>query len=491
MRGERRVLRRNGISHSTGRLALFVAGGLALACSDPAEPPAPEVPRPRHLVIVSLDTMGAAHMGAYGHGGGTTPTFDALAAQGTLFENAFTSQTHTLVAHLSLMTGLHAQTHGATEKRRAASGATTLAEILAKASFANRAFTTVSAFASDDFGLGRGFDDFTDMIKGGLLANVQLHGPLREDAARARSDPEHRLFLFMHYYDPHSDYETSVPYDAPRQYLDRYVSQDLRGSVRGDTARLLELLANGGPDERQRRALHGLYDAGVAFTDQRILGLLVDWLRDTKLLDDTLLVVTADHGEEFFEHRYLLHTQAYTEISRIPLLLVGPGIPAGVRVENPVALVDVMPTILSVLGLPIPDQVQGQDLSPLLRGESVAPRGVMIDNMLAGRPRGMASWIEEVDGRRWSYLRRVQKKAGSIEWTGERELYDLGRDPRQRRNVASQFPEIAAELEQRLGESLLASREAGRALGVVDGPGEKILTDEEREALRGLGYIDP
>ena len=131
-------------------------------------------------------------------------------------------------------------------------------------------------------------------------------------------------------------------------------------------------------------------------------------------------------------------------------------------------------------------------LNPALRYQRAVlapmyPRFRVFDTTLVG----MASWIEEVDGRRWSYLRRVQRTAGSIEWTGERELYDLGRDPRQQHNVASQFPAIAAELEQRLEASLLASREAGRALGVTDGPGEKILTDEEREALRGLGYIDP
>jgi len=468
-------------------LALSVLLLGASACAPAQEAP----PRARHVVLVSLDTLGAKHMGAYGHENDTTPAFDALAAEGTLFERAYTSQTHTLTAHISLMTGVYPQVHGATEKRVSAPGAVSLAQLLGAQGFETMAFTTGSKYTSPRFGLSRGFASFESMIPTGMEANIRLNDPIRVEAKRAKTDSEHRLFLFMHYYDAHSDYDSETPYTAPRQFVAKHVPRELLKAVEGDTERLIELMGTGGPSDRELDAIHAYYDAGVHYTDERVLGILINWLRDLELMEETLLVVTGDHGEEMFEHGRLVHTQPYDETARVPLLIRGPGVPAGLRIPQPVQTVDVMPTVLSLLGLPIPEHVQGRDLTPLLRGEPRDGSEAFVDGMLAGRRKGPLAWIEERDGRRWSYLREARRlESGEYVFEAPAELYDLDEDPKQLDDVSADFPDVVARLEQRLLERLRADREAGQALGLEDEPQESLLSDEEQEQLRQLGYVE-
>jgi arylsulfatase A-like enzyme len=472
---------------SARTLALIVLLFGATACAPVKDVP----PRARHVVVVSLDTLGAKHMGAYGHARVTTPTFDALTAEGTLFERAYTSQTHTLTAHISLMTGLYPQVHGATEKRVAAPGAVSLAELLEEEGFKTIAYTTTSRYTSPRFGLGRGFASFESMIPTGMDANLALHAPLRAEAARAATDPGHRLFLFMHYYDAHSDYKTDTPYTAPSRYRDKHVPAGLRNVVQGDTAALMDLMATGTASKQERDSIHAWYDAGVHYTDERVLGLLINWLREFQLLEETLLVVTGDHGEEMFEHGRLIHTQPYDETSRVPLLIRGPGVPAGLRIPHSVAIVDVMPTVLSLLGLPIPEHVQGRDLSALMRGEAPDRSEVFVDGMLAGKRSGPLAFIEEGDGRRWSYVQIAQRsKGGDYTFTAPAELYDLDADPGQHDDIAAENPEVVARLERRLLERLEGDWQAGLALGLQEEPEESLLSEEEREQLRQLGYVE-
>jgi len=258
---------RNGGSDER-RILLFVLFFVAvgwLGCS--SEPPAPAVPEaPRHLVLISVDTLGAKHVGAYGYARDTSRAIDALAARGVLFENAYTQQVWTLTAHLSLMTGLHPQAHGASEQRAAWPAAPTLAATLKGAGFETAAFTGVGGYMSPRFGLGRGFERYAIGKTHDARDDGRRIAWLRAQAKRSAADPGHRFFLFAHYFDVHSDVGTEVPYVAPeadaRRYLDEVLPPGDSWQRSGDTDLLIELEKSGEATDRDRAVLEALYHSG-------------------------------------------------------------------------------------------------------------------------------------------------------------------------------------------------------------------------------------
>ncbi|MFQ5457787.1 MAG: sulfatase, partial [Myxococcota bacterium] len=322
----------------------------------------------RNVVLISIDALGAKHVGAYGYDRNTTPSLDRFARAGTLFLYAYAQQMHTLSSHLTLMTGLYPHAHGASPKRVASPRATTLAEVLRAHGFTTAAFTGKVGYAGPRFGLGRGFD----LYRTGTGDGADENGPRfewLEAQARARAaDPDHRFFLFAHFYDVHSDFKTDVPYYAPPPYGLLFLPEGLHWEHRGDTSLIEKLYKSKKVTDEDRRVLTALYDGGVLYTDEQVLGPLLEKLRALGFDDETLVIVTADHGEEIFEHGEGIHQQPYEETARVPLVLRGPGIPRGLRLPWLAELVDVMPTVLSLLSLPVPPQVQGDDLAPLLRG---------------------------------------------------------------------------------------------------------------------------
>jgi arylsulfatase A-like enzyme len=161
------------------------------------------------------------------------------------------------------------------------------------------------------------------------------------------ADPEHRFFLFAHFYDVHSDFKTDVPYFAPPPYDLMFLPGGLNWKHRGDSALLQELYKSGKVTPEDRRILTALYDGGVRYCDEKGVGPLLEKLRELKFDDDTLVIITSDHGEEIFEHGESIHQQPYEETSRVPLVFKGPGIPRGLRLPYLAELVDLMPTVLS------------------------------------------------------------------------------------------------------------------------------------------------
>jgi arylsulfatase A-like enzyme len=219
---------------------------------------------------------------------------------------------------------------------------------------------------------------------------------------------------------------------------------------------------------------------------------------------ETLIVVTSDHGEEIFEHGACTHQQPYEETARVPLVFVGPGIPAGRRVREIVELVDLAPTILSLLSLEPPALMQGRDLSPLItaNGAPPEPRGALVDGILGGVPHLLARYpsnlILELEGGTWSYVNTVYEvpegEGFRFETREPGELYLLDQDPEQRVDRTAGQPQLA----ERLRGELLARYAANEALarellprrakeGGDEGP---MLGEEELEQLRRLGYAD-
>ncbi|MEM6456594.1 MAG: sulfatase, partial [Acidobacteriota bacterium] len=302
------------------------AGLVALGCA-PAPPPA------WNVLIVTFDTTRADHLGAYGHRGARTPVVDGLAADGVLFEHTYATVPITLPSHTTIMTGKVPLTHGVRDNGLFTVGAEqeTLAEILGARGY--RTAAAIGAFPlTAQFGLDQGFElyddhvsaDFEDLYGDRVVPKAELFFDERK-AARVNEaalpwleeNADAPFFLWLHYFDPHYPHDPPPPYD--------------------------QLFA------------HEPYDGEIAYADES-LGVMLDHLERLGVRDRTLVVFTADHGEGRGEHNESTHSMlVYNSTMRVPLIVAVPGgQPAGRRVDERVSTVDILPTVLDLLGIAPP-----------------------------------------------------------------------------------------------------------------------------------------
>jgi len=401
-------------------------------------------PRPRSVLLVSIDTLRADALGCYGNAGARTETLDRLASEGVRFRTAIAPAPVTLPSHAALMTGLNPWRTGVFHNGiyRLAPRFESLAERLAGGGFETAAFIGGYPLSAES-GIDQGFAHYDDFIP--LEDGAKYHNPERSaeqvtEAALAwldgRPDPARPFFLFVHYYDPHA------PYDPPAAYV------------------------AGGTSGAQRL---GAYDGEVAYVDDQIQRLL-DRMRIDATLDQTLVVVTADHGEGLMEHGEPTHSIfLYDEAVRVPLILrYPPSLPAGLEVDEIVGLADVMPTVLEALGLATDRPLDGRSVWPLARG--------------TGRGRGGEAFSESQVGRLdhgWSRLRSIRTSEWKYIDAPRPELYAFPDDAAETRNVAAEHPEASDRLRLRIEEAF-----AEAAAGEVAEIGE-----EELERLQSLGYL--
>src|SRR6478672_11090538 len=315
----------------------FIAAACVLvtACTAKQSQPPAATPSARNLVIITIDTLRADRVGAYGYPQGHTPILDRLAAQGVRFTHAYATAPITLTSHASLMTGRYPPGHGARHNgMRIDLKTPTLADKLAQAGFATAGF--VAAYPLDRrFGLIKGFQTYGDRMPPSSNGPTGNERPGREvvDEALAwlASHRDGRFFLWVHLFEPHAPY--------------------------GDPANSRGLSA------AQR------YDEEITEADRQA-GRIVEALAPIR--NDTVIVAAADHGESFGEHGEVSHSIfLYDTTLRVPFMIAGPGIPAGLVVPEPVSLVDVAPTIASLAGLARFDA----DGQVILRLEGVLPQG--------------------------------------------------------------------------------------------------------------------
>jgi arylsulfatase A-like enzyme len=335
----------------------------------------------------------------------------------------------------------------------------TLAETLARHGFLTAAVVN-SYNLSDHYGLERGFQRFHYVRE-----NAGQREPGTAVTERAlrwlTTHADKRLFLFVHYYDVHSDY-------VSRPEFERLFESGYRGPVDGTTRQLREFRAGRirfRPEDAAR--LVDLYDAGIRQLDQELQRLL-------SAIDSRALVfITSDHGEEFLERGGVLHGRTqFQELVRVPLLVRGPRLPPGLRVSTPVSLVDVVPTLLRLVGLdPLPG-IDGEELTSLWTD---AARPGLKDRVLFGEAdHGNA----ESDITR--AVRRGRHKLHYNRLTRVSQLFDLETDPGEREDRVTKEPEVVAGLDQRLARFLTISPPAGKSAP---------LSPEEAERLRSLGYL--
>jgi len=436
---------------------------------------APSGPRARNLVLISVDTLRPDHLGCYGHERDTSPTIDALAARGVRFLDVTAPAPWTLPSHATMLTGLYPSRHGVkSHETRLASETVTLAEEFQAAGFQTFAVVNSHNLGAPQFQLAQGFgrfeyltETFTD--KEGQLRTGNL-GPVVIDTARellSERDPAKPFFLFLHFYDAHTDWTPKA------EHRSAFV-QPYAGKLDGRTQQL-QGVRNRGQQlaEADLAFLRELYDAEIRTFDD-VLGGFMRWLGEQGLVADTLFALTSDHGEEFQEHGSVLHGRTqYQELLRVPWILAGPGVPAGLALETPVHGVDVAPTLRALLGVPAHAAMDGLDVTPLFTGGTLPARPFFAEadqnNKLAGQ--------QEVDRKRM--VRRGHEKLIEDDVEGRLELYDLALDPGETNDLSARAPERVRALR----EELRRFRAGARASESMSGP-----TDEERRRLDAMGY---
>ncbi|MCB9793369.1 MAG: sulfatase [Alphaproteobacteria bacterium] len=445
---------------------------LAACSSTPPQPPA--------LLLISVDTTRADHLGAWGYSRARTPAIDALAASGVRFSRASTVTNNTLPAHVAMLSGLHAQRSGVPRNGYKLGPTVRWApQELQRAGYDTAAFVSASALSAE-LGLDRGFDTFDDHFDVKEMDQRQRRGDSTVDAALAwlGESRERPFFLWVHLFDPHYPYTPPAPFDTT--YGSGY-----SGPADGSLEYLLSVWGRGGrekvrtsPADLQRMV--DLHDGELAWMDTQIARLVagVDGLKGDR---EVMIVLVADHGESLTEHDYLFdHGEyLYQPSLHIPLIVRPPAhwdtSPAvsEAQAQN----LDVAPTLLAAAGL-APQDLDGVDLAPALRGGAAELREVALSESC--RPWG----VEKSVGDRY---RNLPKAQSALDWPWKLivtpyrrqvELYNLESDPQETRDLASAEPEVV----DRLAKEIEAWR--GGALH-IDRP-----DPENMKQLEALGYVE-
>lgn len=462
--------------------------------------------RPDLILMISLDTLRADHLGFLGYDRPTSPVLDAFAARSVIFEDASAPSPWTLPSHASMLTGLYPKRHGVVSSGTKLPARTaTLASDLLLAGYATHAVVNTPWLTVDTFGFMRGFEQ-TLFVKGGgarVAPNTLVTDQAIDWLKRKGSKPK---FVFVHYIDAHSDYVALPqhealflrPYDGEitgttRQLFDLRVTDSFLESCRdandsnrcqdGEGKSLSNLIRKSALDGDGLRHLIDRYDAGIHQLDAE-LARLFSVLDEQGLMERAVVIVTADHGEELMDHGSLFHASSqYQEVIRVPLLVYGSTLPAGKRVSEPVSLVDLAPTVLELAGARPMPAIDGQSLAPLWRED--ASVAFAERDLFAEAP---GEYNEMVGLERFHALRQGRYKLHHELSADRFELYDLAQDPNEQDDVSEKFPEVLTAMKRRLlarHAKATAHLEAGAD---VDGPVE--LSDEARQELRALGYLE-
>jgi arylsulfatase A-like enzyme len=507
-------------------LALALLGALACSCSSDSRGPA----RPPHVLLVSIDTLRADHLSCHGYSRPTSPRLDALAASGARFERTFASSSWTLPSHMTIFTGLPVSGHGICDDRlwtrsdeagealAVPLAGTFLPEVLGAAGYACGGFYTWK-YLEPRFGFGAGFDVYerlghtfyswppvaekfealraagdTEGLKALAAQYPDLfdatHQSSPETIERALEwidstldeNPDVPLFTFVHLFDVHDPYTPPAPYNT-------LFDPDYTGAINGKNVTSANSPVQRDMDPRDLEHLIALYDGGIAWVDSQV-GRLLDELDERGILEDTLVMVTSDHGEEFFEHGGKTHRGAlYVESVHVPWIVAWPGhIEAGLEIGGASGLVDLAPTIYGLLGLRAPAGSLGRDLGPVLRGEAqIAPAIVLSELLLfdgEGPPRRRVGLLSEEE-------HILLGARGDEPWQGAR--FALDSDPgEQSATVAFRLEEeVAAGVRDTLAKQRAALAESRALSATRPAGGWGPLSARELAELAAVGYAGP
>ncbi len=431
---------------------------LALGAGGGCTPAAPE-----GVLLIVVDTLRADHLGIHGYSRATSPRLDDWSREALVFDEAWSTSSWTLPAFGSILTGLYPHRHGAGRLHPEAKipipsaldeRIPTLPQVLAA-----RGWKTVAVinnpFLHERFGLNRGFQTYD-------FAAADNNRLRRADASvdqllERLGGLEPPFFVMLHLFDPH------LAYDPPATFRGRFSQGAPTDYPVRDLASIRQRA--GSFPEAENHFIQAAYDEEIAFVDEQ-LGRLFDALDRRGSQDRMLIVITSDHGEEFFEHGGFEHGHSlHQEVARVPLLARGPRVHPG-RSSLPVSLADLAPTILDAFSLPPLSPADGVSLWSLLTGgEQLAPRGLRAEGILWGAPQSSLLF--------WPHRLLVEPELSRVR------LYDLKRDPGETRDLSASRPDLL--------NPLLERWEAGRQ----PQPDWKLpdLDQETLDQLKSLGYI--
>ena len=392
-----------------------------------------------NIVLISLDTTRSDYLSCYGCPARTTPNIDAVAAEGFLFENVVSPAPQTLPAHSSILTGTIPPYHGVHDNigYQLDESNVTLAEILKGAGFKTAAF--ISALVLDSkFGMNQGFDNYNDQFE----KQIAVHGYIERKGLETsrltiewlEKNKNERFFLFLHYFDPHFNYEPPEPFAS--------------------------------------RFAPNTYAGEIAYTDYCI-GLVIQKLKDMNLYDSALIIITADHGEMLSEHGELTHGYfIYESAVKVPLIFKLPGQNKSSRIKSIAGLIDIVPTVCSLLNIETPKSVQGMDLSACFKGKNLSQkdRSIYCESVIPTKYN--ANSLLGVVTDRFKYIQTTRP-----------ELYDLIEDPRETNDLIEKEPHRARILKDKLEQILAESVRAGNQSNKIE------LDAAARKKLESLGYV--
>ena len=457
-----------------------------------------------NLLLITIDSLRADHIGSYRYEQPVTPTLDRLENEGTDFTNAVATASHTKDAFPGMFSSVFPSMQG---KHHVDRSYEPLAVALSKCGYETVGYHSTPMMTSYDYAAG--FDEFEDLAESSSTSRTVRK--ITEWIPSALLDPLHRVikrygttggidsvasrapaaeitdaaseylgrhdepfFLFAHYMDAHT------PYWPPRMYIDRYANEISDGRVRSLNNKLLENKdsIHGDPDslsDQDIEQIRELYDASIRYIDDCI-GRLLETLSHQDLLDDTLIVVTADHGEEFRDHGGFFHGQKlYDELLRVPLIYRGPSIPqetSGAQISH----LGLMPTIVDHLGHEVPETATGTSYTPLFSDNGEGDEFVLAEATIKrlGRDVGRVIACRHTSGLKLIHNEEIP------EWGTEKwELYDLTEDPSERSNIYD--PD----------HDRIISQMRNRIVDLKDGTITQDEADEEVEdRLKDLGYTD-
>ena len=457
-----------GMARKKGLVGLVLIV-LAAGCS----PPSPPLSPPRGLVFFSLDTTRKDHLPTYGYGRETATNIDLFARRSTVFDRAVTHWTTTLPSHTSMFTGLYPHTHGVGDNTRVLDPSfETLAEILRAQGFRTGAFVSGYPLRLAEESLAQGFEVYNAKFRG-----------MRRDGQRtvqlalqwlAELAPDDRFFLFVHLYDAHG------PYRPRDEYLARFRSED-PGPPLPYVPNYQRTRDESGEVLRHVNDYVDRYDAQIKYMDD-----LVDKVLAALSLDETAVLLTADHGESLAERAKVLdHGKSlWQEQIGVPLVLHAPGLEPS-RVSEPVEQVDFLPTLLEILGVPAPEgaKIEGESLLPLMRKARPQQPNSLVFSSVRASPKFFQDRGYLLDHQK-SLLSVQSSRWKLIVYPGfddeYLELYDLQDDPGETVDVAADHPEIRDQLRAVLADWYSNAAEPAA---------EMELSPEDVKQMKSLGYL--
>jgi len=418
----------------------------------------------RNVVLISIDTCRADYLTCYGYPLKTTPNIDALAKKAILFENVYTPVPFTLPAHCSMLTGTVPAYHGVLGNQGYKLGKDniTLAEILSDNGFTTAAF--ISSFILDSqFGLGQGFDSYDDEFENERItmgfAERTGDETTRHVIRWLEEKRGQKNFIFLHYYDPHYTYE------PPEPFASKFISASLLKNLPTNLGR--------DPGYLDRYAGKMAYAGEIAYTDHCI-GRVIDKLKEVGLYDSSLIIITSDHGESLGEHRENTHGYfIYQSTVKVPLVFIFPGGLKAKSIKATVGLVDILPTVCSLLGMESPNGIQGKDLNPYFKGQNQPYPDRHIFCQSLEPTVYMANSLLGVVNNRYKYIQTTRP-----------ELYDLTVDPQELDNLIDKQSNRARIMKDKLQQILELTV---RSEAPSDAKHE--LDEQSRKRLESLGYL--